>query len=170
MQRLIFPPLVLLATTFCLGQAAYEQSAGVRLGHTSGITFKKFLVEEESLEITMSGRKNGLQLTTMYLFHQPMEFSFNENFYAFYGVGGHVGYEQYKKLSRVLRSVDPPTFEFEERTFYVMGVDAMIGLEYRWLSVPVTIGFDIKPYFNFIDLRYTRARFWDSALTFKYVF
>ena len=170
MHRLLLLAIASLAGAFCFGQATYEQSAGVRLGHTSGLTFKKFLIDEEALEITLSGRRDGIQIGAMYLFHQPMEFSFNENFYAYYGIGGHLGYEQFGKLSKTLVSVDPPMFVFEQRSFYVMGADAILGLEYRWLSVPITIGFDVKPYFNFIDLQYTKALFWDSAITVKYVF
>ena len=59
---------------------------------------------------------------------------------------------------------------FEDKSYFTVGADAIIGIEYRWLSVPCTIGFDVKPYFNFIGLRYTQYRFWDSAVTFKYVF
>ena len=38
----------------------YNKSAGIRLGGTSGITYKKFIVEEEALELILSGRNNGI--------------------------------------------------------------------------------------------------------------
>lgn len=155
---------------FACAQATYSQSAGIRLGQTSAMTFKKFVIDEEALEISLSGRKDGLQMTAMYIFHLPMEFSFNENFYAYYGLGGHFGFEKFSRLDKTLTSIDPPTFVFEDRSYYTMGADAIIGLEYRWLSVPVTIGFDIKPYINFVGLRYLRNHFWDSGISFKYVF
>lgn len=169
MQKYIFYFLLLCSSNWVMAQQ-YEQSAGVRLGHTSGLTFKKFVAGEEAVEFLLSGRKNGLQLMGMYVFHQPMEFSFNENFYAYYGVGGHLGYEQYGNLSKTLVSVDPPDFVFEKKSYFVMGVDAVLGIEYRWLSVPITLAFDVKPYFSFIGMRHTNATFWDSALSFKYIF
>lgn len=157
-------------TVFAFGQH-YTKSAGVRLGHTSGLTFKKFVAGEEAVEFMASGRRDGFQLTIMYVNHQPMEFSFNENFYAYYGLGGHAGFERFDRLRKSIVSIDPDyVFEYEEQTYFVMGIDAILGIEYRWLSVPITIGFDIKPYFNYIGMRYTQARFWDSALSFKYVF
>ncbi|MFY0599207.1 MAG: hypothetical protein JXR03_06015 [Cyclobacteriaceae bacterium] len=148
----------------------YEQSGGIRMGHTSGLTYKKFIHKEEAVEFLLSGRKNGIQVTGVYTFHKPMEVSFNENFYVYYGVGVHVGYEKYNNLRKIATSFDPPRFEQEEDNYIVMGADAILGIEYRWLSVPVTVGFDIKPYFNFIGMRYSRVKFWDAALSVKYVF
>lgn len=162
--------VTLWLSSVAMGQSMYQQSGGVRLGHTAGLTFKKFMIEEEALEILVSGRRDGLQLTTIYTFHKPMEFSFNENFFLYYGVGAHVGYERYDRFSKTLISVEPPAFEFRDRTFFVMGADAILGIEYRWLSVPITVAFDLKPYFTFIGMRYTNGRFWDSAISFKYIF
>lgn len=161
---------LMLWSSSAMAQSMYEQSTGIRLGHTAALTFKKFMIEEEAIEVMLSGRKDGLQLTTLYTFHKPMEFSFNENFFLYYGVGAHVGYENYDRFSKTLISLEPPAFEFRDRTFFVMGADALLGIEYRWLSVPITVSFDLKPYFTFIGMRYTDGRFWDSAISFKYIF
>ncbi|MBV6648026.1 MAG: hypothetical protein KI790_21370 [Cyclobacteriaceae bacterium] len=168
--RSIFYLGLIMSVSGLQAQDEYLQSAGVRLGHTSAITYKKFLAENEAIELLVSGRREGMQTTLLYTQHIPMQFSFNQNFYAFYGLGGHLGFEQYDNLNKTLTSLDPPEFVFEEKGYFVMGVDAIIGIEYRWLSVPATIGFDVKPYFNFIGMRYGRARFWDAAISFKYVF
>lgn len=151
-------------------QQLYEKSGGVRLGHTSGITFKKFVTEDEAVEMILSGRNEGMQYTATYLFHQPMEFSFNDRFYLHYGIGGHVGYEKFDDISKTLSNAAGDEFIYESKSFFTMGVDASLGIEYRWLEVPATFGFDIKPYFNFIGMRHTKARFWDAAISFKYVF
>lgn len=169
-MRNLFFVLAVFFAGIAVSQPTYDRSAGVRLGVTSGMTFKKFTANEESIEIILSGRRDGIQLTTLYEFHEPMELSFNENFYAYYGIGGHIGYENYDNLNKTIVSSDLTQFIFEDKSYFVVGADAIIGIEYRWLSVPCTIGFDVKPYFNFIGLRYTQYRFWDSAVTFKYVF
>lgn len=152
------------------GQQLYEKSAGIRLGYTSGLTFKNFVTENESVEFILSGRNEGMQFTAIYQFHQPMEFSFNDKFYIHYGVGGHIGYEKFDNLAKVLTTEVGDEFAFEEKSFFAMGVDANLGLEYRALEVPATIGFDIKPIFNFIGMRHTQGHFWDAAISFKYVF
>ncbi len=153
---------------------SYHQSAGVRLGTTSAVTYKKFIVPEESVEFMFSGRREGAQFTIMFVKHRTMEFSFNENFFAYYGLGGHFGLERYDGLSKAIvpgeTPSDPVSFVYEEKNYFVMGADAIAGVEYRWLSVPITISFDLKPYFNYIGMRYIRGTVWDGAISFKYVF
>ena len=162
----------LFYTTDTLWAQSYEHSAGVRAGHTSGLTYKKFLVEEQAIETLVSGRNEGIQVTVSYLKHSQLEFSFNDNFYVYYGIGGHIGIERFDDLEKSIIPDDEgqPTFLFEDKNYFTMGVDATVGLEYRWLSIPMTLSFDVKPYFNFIGMRYTRNRFWDAGFSFKYVF
>lgn len=169
-MRFILTASLLFAMLFSYSQQLYEKSAGIRLGYTSGLTFKSFLTENEAVEFILSGRNDGMQFTGIYQFHEPMEFSFNDKFYLHYGVGGHIGYEKFDNLAKVLTNSTGDEFAFEEKSFFTMGVDASLGLEYRALEVPATIGFDVKPIFNFIGMRHTQGRFWDAAISFKYVF
>jgi hypothetical protein len=111
-----------------------------------------------------------MHLTATYQFNKPLNLSRNETFFLYYGAGGHVSYEKYS--TKTLINSQPPESEFiyENRSYFSMGVDAIVGLEYRLLTAPITIGLDIKPYFSFIGFRYTRTDFWDTSLSVKYVF
>lgn len=162
--------MIVLASLAADAQQLYDKSAGIRLGHTSGVTYKKFFVEDEAIELMLSGRNDGMQFTAIYQFHEPMDLAFNDRFYFHYGIGGHIGYEKFDDLAKVLSNSEGTEFLYEERSFYVMGVDVDLGVEYRWLEVPVTFGFDLKPYYNFIGMRYSRTTFWDAAISLKYVF
>jgi hypothetical protein len=165
--------ILFLAIGLCalsLSAQEYEKSGGVRLGNTSGITYKTFIFEEEAIELMLSGRQNGMQFTANYIFHQPLEIAFDDKFYVYYGLGAHIGYEKYQNLRPIATSFDPPSFRYDDKNYFVIGADAIIGVEYRWLSVPVTIGFDVKPYFNFVGMRFTNGQFWDAALSVKYIF
>lgn len=162
--------IILIASIFTAKAQQYNRSAGIRLGGTSGITYKKFIVDEQAVEFLLSGRNNGIQATAMYVYHTPMEISFNENFYFYYGFGGHVGMEQFDEYEKQIVSRDPDSFFFRNEDYFTMGVDAMAGVEYRLFSVPITFSIDVKPYFNFIGLRYTKADFWDTSITVKYIF
>jgi hypothetical protein len=168
-MRFLTIPFFVLLSFFGYSQQ-YRQSLGVRLGNTSALTLKNFVAEEEAIELMLSGRRSGMQLTTLYEFHHPLEFSFNENFYVYYGIGGHVGFEKYDDLDKTLTNVDPPEFVYDNKQYFLIGIDGIAGIEYRWLSVPITISFDLKPYFSFIGMRYTNALFWDAGLSFKYIF
>ncbi|GAB4248750.1 MAG: hypothetical protein Tsb0034_28140 [Ekhidna sp.] len=166
----LFIALFVLAFSTAGAQQLYEKSGGIRLGYTSGLTYKKFVTEDEAVELILSGRNDGMQFNVIYQFHEPMEFSFNDRFYLHYGVGGHVGYEKFDDLAKVLSNAEGDEFIYDERSFFTIGVDGNLGIEYRWLEIPATFGFDLKPYFNFIGMRHTKAKFWDAAISFKYVF
>ena len=168
MKKVVIALLLLLPV--CLFAQDYQRAAGVRLGVTSGITYKKFTNDQEAIEMIASGRNEGMQFTLLYEFHKPMEVAFEENFHFYYGVGGHIGYERFDDLNKVIVNDDPLEFVFEDKSYFAMGLDAIIGVEYRYLSAPMTIGFEVKPYFNFIGMRYTKSQFWDAALSIKYVF
>ena len=162
--------LLILGLMSSVGFAQYNKSAGLRLGSSSGVTFKKFVHAEEAIELLLSGRNDGLQLTGLFEFHKPMDWNISDRIYLNYGVGGHFGYEKQRQYSLFFDPFDQAEIINRNRHQFAMGIDAMIGLEYRWLSVPMTIGIDLKPYFDFIGMRSTRLKFWDSALSFKYIF
>ncbi len=169
MKRTII--LLFLLLPVCLFAQDYERAAGVRLGHTSGISYKKFIVDNEAVEMIISGRKSGTQFTALYEFHKPMEVAFEEdNFHFYYGIGAHLGFERFNDLNKVLVNDDPVEFEFEDKSYFTMGLDIIAGVEYRYLSVPMTIAFEVKPYFNFIGMRYTNSKFWDAGFSIKYIF
>ncbi len=161
---------IILTLPVCLLGQDYDRAAGVRPGHTSGITYKKFLNEDEAIDLMVSGRRDGTQFTALYEFHSPMEVGFEQSFYFYYGIGGHLGYERFDDLNKVIVNDDPLEFIFEEKSYFSMGVDVIAGVEYRYLSAPMTIAFEIKPYFNFISMRYTKSQFWDAGFSVKYVF
>lgn len=166
--------LLLFFAIISLGQPIYgqqyERSAGIRLGGSSGLTFKKFLVNEQAIEAILSGRKGGIQLTALLLMHHPMHVSFNENFFFYYGVGGHIGSEKHHDISKVMLNDDSMLFRYEDKSYLTLGIDGMIGIEYRMLSVPITLSLDLKPYLNYVGLRKLKADFWDASIAIKYVF
>lgn len=164
--------LTMVGLCFAIASMAqqYEQSAGLRLGHSAGLTYKKFIKDEHAVEFMLTGRNDGAQVSGLYVYHTPLQFSFNNQFFLYYGAGAHLGYEKYFGYRKALNPQDPDQFFYTNKSFYAMGIDGLIGLEYRILSVPMTASFDLKPYFNFFGMRYTKTRFWDAAITVKYIF
>ena len=79
--------ILMLILPVCLFGQDYDRAAVVRLGSTSGLTYKKFIVEREAIEMIVSGRNDGTQFTALYEFHKPMEVAFeDENFHFYYGI------------------------------------------------------------------------------------
>lgn len=147
----------------------YKKSVGIRTGYTSAVTYKYFFENEQAIEVLASGRNNGFQVAALYQFNKPMSISFNDRFYAYYGVGASVGYEKFStRIADVNSTI--PAFTFDQQTYFTMGINTILGVEYRWLTIPMTIGLDIKPLFQFIGMQYTETHFWDVGLSAKYVF
>ncbi len=53
-------------------------------------------------------------------------------------------------------------------TYTVIGVDGILGLEYSFIEVPINLGLDWKPAFNFIG--YSGFRADGGALSICYIF
>lgn len=151
----------------------YVSSAGLRMGGSSGFTYKKFFNEVEAMEILLSGRNKGVQISLLYMENRELDISFSEHLFFYFGAGVHIGIE---KKDRFIRIYQPPPFsdQFDiihrENTFFAMGIDGIAGVEYRLLGFPLTIGLDVKPYFNFVGMRNLDFKFWDTALSVKYTF
>ena len=148
----------------------YQNGLGLRLGKTSAISYKRFLTREQALEFWASGRDDGFQLTTLYEWHKPTNLNISDNFYFYYGVGAHLGYVKDQSVQRVLFPDTGVILESSNESLFTMGVNTIIGLEFRWVAVPMTIGLDIKPFFEFIGMRETEFTFWDVGVNFKYIF
>ena len=169
MKRLLL--FLTMITTSVVAEAQhYEHSAGVRTGYTSAVTYKRFFSDEQAIEFMASGKNDGLQIATLYQFNRPMEVSFNDQFFVYYGIGASVGYQKYSGTYVEIIPNPAQPFFYNRRTYFTMGIDALLGVEYRWLAVPITIGLDIKPQFEFIGMKYTETHFWDMGLSVKYVF
>jgi hypothetical protein len=137
--------------------AQYKTGIGVRGGYPMGVTVKHFISGNDAVEVILSSRWRGFEITGLYERHAQAFGVSGLNWY--YGGGGHIGfYDAYK---------DHPWFEDEDGSFTVIGIDGVIGLEYEIGDIPFSVGADWKPEFNIIG--YTG--FWGSsgAISFRYL-
>lgn len=156
MKKFLFTLLMALSFSVLQGQD-YQNALGVRGGFSNGLTFKHFLNEKAAVEVLLSTRWRGYNITGLYELHVN---AFNEprlNFY--YGIGGHVGrWRGYK---------GHPWFD-DDLYYTVVGIDGILGLEYNFEEVPINISIDYKPAFNLVG--YTG--FWgdEGALSLRFLF
>lgn len=169
MRKFVFISFLVVCSS-CLLAQNINKTAGVRLGHTAGLTYKKFIDPQSAIEFTLSGRRDGLQITAMMLNHIPIDISFNDQFHLYFGLGAHLGVERYSGYRKELNVMDPSGYIYTNNNYFTMGLDTMIGAEYRLPTLPLTVGLDLKPYFNFVGLRHTNLYFWDLAISAKYIF
>ena len=54
MKKVLALAALILLSSMAMGQ--YKNSSGIRLGNTSGLTYKRFITDQQALEFIASGR------------------------------------------------------------------------------------------------------------------
>ncbi len=152
----------------------YSQAVGIRGGISSGFEYRAFSNEYISYKALLSTRNHGVQLTGLKEFHIPDMFDFSDQLTFIYGFGAHVGYERWN----VYDMKDYPYTDYflygqpiiKRRTGVIIGLDALAGVEYTFWEVPLSVGLEVKPYFNVFGKNFFRLQPFDFAFTVKYLF
>lgn len=135
----------------------YHSGLGLRASVYPGVSFKHFLTTNMAGEGILTVRWGGFNATGLAEWHLPVFDT--EGFYFFYGGGAHLG---------VWDSGKDYYGNTGDGTSLFLGVDGIIGLEYAFLDIPLSIGLDWKPGMNIIsDFGFF---FDDLALSFRYLF
>ena len=167
-----FLSLLFLLQMTVLQAQDYKNAAGLRLGKTDGLNYKRFLTEDGAIELMLGfgGYDDGMRIYATYQWHFQIPAEFTDNLYMYYGVGGHAGYINPYKDRRYYMKDSTIVSENGNKTYYTIGVDGVLGLEYRIYTVPMTVSMEVKPYFEYYGLRYTQFKFWDFGFTVNYIF
>ena len=144
----------------------YTRAFGIRTGNNSGFTYKSFVNEIEAFEGILSFR-NGIKATILKETHEMAFFEFSDRIFYLYGFGAHLGF---------INNYDDSDTSFPAKdnlrnnlAHPVLGLDAIIGIEYHFVSVPFIAGFEIKPYFDLFGPRYFSMYSGDLSLSIKYI-
>ncbi|MDZ7737903.1 MAG: hypothetical protein U5K32_02300 [Bacteroidales bacterium] len=136
----------------------YNTGIGLRAGLANGLTIKHFTHEKAALEFLVATRWRGVGLTVLYEIHN--EAFDTQGLKWYYGFGGHLGFWNGDYTNNYWG--EPGT------SYTVAGIDGILGLEYSFREVPINLGIDWKPAFNFIGY----SGFWadGGALSIRYIF
>jgi len=160
MKKILPAFLILLFSTVYTNAQDYLTAVGLRGGLFSGISVKQNLYEDHCLEIILSAREGGFNIT---LLAEKQQMAFNNmHWFWYYGAGAHTGFWpevifQYPWNNRL-----PPS-----GSRFVVGVDAIGGLEYTFDQIPLNFSLDFKPSLNFIPLGFFCE---GLALSVRYTF
>ena len=151
--------IILFSASYCYSQD-YLTAVGLRGGVFSGVSVKQKLSDEHMLEIILSAREGGFNIT-MLAEKQRVAFE-NEHWHWYYGMGAHIG-SWPRAIFRYPWNNDLPP----DGSRFVVGMDAIGGLEYTFDQVPINLSLDFKPSLNFIPLGVFAE---GLALTVRYTF
>lgn len=159
--------LVSLVSQLAVQAQPYSTGVGLRLGgQTRGVSVKKFVGGTTALEGIASIGRKSFMITGLFEKHTP--FPSVDGFSWFFGGGAHVGFYNegyYYFYSRTRSSkFDDEWTGWDNETG--VGLDFILGLEYKFQNAPVDIAVDLKPFVDFIRSEY--FGYWDGALTVRF--
>lgn len=132
--------LVTLMFFFATGlNAQYNFAVGLRAGGSAGITVKKISPSSKSFEGIIGFCGDCFSLTA--LFEKQPEIVDVNGLSWFYGAGLHISFYQDNINRRWYNS----RYNTDEGAIG-LGVDGIIGIEYKIPEVPIAFSLDIKPF------------------------
>jgi hypothetical protein len=136
---------ILFLSLVCISVLSYSQSnstnssryttaLGVKVWDGGGISFKHFLNDQGALELIGYFWSRGARITGLYEIHGPIKGASGLQWYI--GPGAHVGFYNTK---------------YGDGSY--IGIDGVIGLDYKFNGAPINISLDWQPSFEFGDDR-----------------
>jgi hypothetical protein len=145
----------------------YKTGLGLRLGSiSSGLTIKHFVSSNSAIEGIASFGRHSFLVTGLYERHHI--FPTEERLAWFYGGGIHFGffskehgyhYFYYKSHNKKIYEAYP------NNPHNSFGADLILGLEYKFRNVPISLTLDAKPFFDLAPGVYS---YWEGAFTFRF--
>ena len=156
MKKVVITCLIIFCLVSISSAQDYQTAIGLRAGFSNGLTVKHFIGARSALEGILASRWRGLEITGLYEIHNRFFNTERLNWYI--GFGGHAGFW----------NGDYAEWGTPGTSYAVIGVDGILGLEYNFMEVPINIGLDWKPAFNFVGY----SGFWadGGALSIRYIF
>lgn len=136
-------------------EAEFTNAVGVKI-YPGAITFKHFTQKNKAFEGLGYISSDGFRLTGLYEMYYPL--GSTEGLQWFLGAGAHIGVWSEKwKLNN-------PTKE----SGGVLGIDGIIGIDYKVKGAPLNLSFDWQPSFNLIGYNYFESGW--GGLAIRYTF
>jgi hypothetical protein len=114
--------------------STYKNALGVKVWDGGGISFKHFLTDNNALELIGYFWSHGTRITGLYEIHGPISGASGLKWYI--GPGAHVGFYNTK---------------YGDGSF--IGIDGVLGLDYKFRGAPINVSLDWQPSFEFGDNR-----------------
>jgi hypothetical protein len=123
------------------GKVNYSTAIGLRGGETSGLTLKHFFSTGNAVEGIIGFWPAALSVTGLYEHHVGAEVD-GLNWY--YGGGGHLAF-QTRRIYYVNEGMR--YYRYTEDALG-LGVDGILGIEYKIPPIPFALSIDVKPFFE----------------------
>ena len=144
-----------------------EKQAGIRMGNTSGFFIKAIKNENMAFEGMLGFRQGGAQLIGLIEQYKPVFTESSDHFRIYYGPGVHIGFVSWHDYHHHDRY---PYYSYSRNYYAVIGIDGIIGLEYKFHGAPIVLAADFKPFFELESFYRPRLNLWDFGFSVSYSF
>jgi len=133
----------------------YKTALGVKM-YPSAISYKQFIRSNKAVEVLGYFTLDGFRATVMYEKYMPIEGAENLNWYV--GYGGHLGLwsDEWKRNNP------------NHTAGIALGVDGILGLDYKIKNAPLDLSVDWQPSFNLVGSSYFESGW--AGLGIRYTF
>jgi hypothetical protein len=116
--------------------SSYQTALGVKVWDGGGITLKHFFNDKHAGELIGYFWRRGFRLTGLYEIHGNFSNAGGLRWYI--GPGAHIGFYNYNDGNNRI-----------DGTY--IGVDGVLGLDYKFKEAPINLSLDWQPSFEFGD-------------------
>jgi hypothetical protein len=144
----------------------YSNAIGLRLGGTSGLTYKHRFVSNNAVEVILGTYPYSYGLTGLYERYAPTTVS---GLNLYFGGGAHISRAYYKSWGYY--TTDDNRYYYYKTYNYgpIFGFDLIGGIEYKIPKVPLAVSVDLKPYLDFFQYSHSYV-YLDPSLGIKFTF
>lgn len=132
--------------------SSYNTAIGLRGGETSGLTIKHFIGGSTAIEGIIGLWHHGINITLLFEKHASAFGVDGLNWY--YGGGGHIAIQ----TNSHYYGYGHRRHDRYEKGNIGLGIDGIVGLEFKIPAVPIALSLDIKPYIEVIS----NGKIWGS--------
>ncbi len=126
----LFMTIIVNAQSKSTKSSSYKTALGVKAWDGAGISFKHFFHSKDAVELTGYFWGHGMRLTGLYEIHTPIANVTGLKWYI--GPGAHIGFYNTNYGDGVFA-----------------GIDGVLGLDYKFKSLPLNMSVDWQPAFEF---------------------
>ena len=135
------------------GGTEYQRALGIKISSGIAGTFKQFVSDKHALEFQGMFFREGVRFSGLYEFHfYNIEGVPGLAWYA--GPGAHLGFYI-------------PRYKTEYNTAVDVGIDGVIGLDYKIKNLPLNISIDWQPSYSILGNAGLQPQF--GGLSLRYV-
>jgi len=131
----------------------YTTAIGVKF-YPGAITLKHFTRDDRALEGLLYFWRDGFRLTGLYEIHGDINGATGLKWYI--GPGAHVGF-----FNQYWHDRYP-----EREGGMMLGIDGVIGLDYKFTGAPINVSLDWQPSFNIINYAYFESGWGGLAIRY----